>query len=74
MDKKNRKHGHNAAKKLLTSLSTTVQKMTPKVIILSKIFSTKHEIEILSLGLSCTLTPKHNISELETNTMFLSES
>ena len=30
-------------------------------------FLTKHEIEILKLGLSFTLTPKPNICELETD-------
>ena len=30
-------------------------------------FLTKHETEILKLGLSFTATPKHNISELETD-------
>ena len=33
----------------------------------SNIFLTKDEIEILKLGLSFTPTPKHNISELETD-------
>ena len=47
----------------MTLLSTTTQKISPKVINLSNIFLTRHEIEILKLGLS--FTPKHNISELE---------
>ena len=47
----------------MTLLSTTTQKISPKVINLSNIFLTRHEIEILNLGLS--FTPKHNISELE---------
>ena len=33
----------------------------------SNIFLTKDEIEILKLGISFTPTPKHNISELETD-------
>ena len=44
-----------------------MEKISPKVINLSNIFLTKHEIEILKLGLSFTPTPKHNISELETD-------
>ena len=51
----------------MTPLSTTTQKVSPKVINLSNIFFTKHEIETLKLGLSFTPTPKHNISELETD-------
>ena len=39
--------------------------ISPKVINLSNTFLTKHEI--LKLGLSFTPTPKHNISELETD-------
>ena len=54
-------------KKLPTPLSTTTQKISPKVINLSNMFLTKHEIEILKLGLSFTLTPKPNICELETD-------
>ena len=34
---------------------------------LSNIFLTKHQIEMLKLGLSFTLTPKNNISEQETD-------
>ena len=34
---------------------------------LSNIFLTKHEIKILKLGISFTPTPKHKISELETD-------
>ena len=34
---------------------------------LSNLFLTKHEIEILKLGLSFTQTPKNNISELKTD-------
>ena len=34
---------------------------------MSNTFLTKHEIEILKLGLSFTPTPKHNISEPETD-------
>ena len=44
-----------------------MQKISPKVINLSNIFLTKHEIEILKLGLSFTPTPKHNVSEQRTD-------
>ena len=54
-------------KKLSTPWSTTTQSISLKVINLSNIFLTKHETEILKLGLSFTATPKHNISELETD-------
>ena len=52
---------------LSTSLPTTTQRISLKVINLSNIFLTKHEIEILKIGLSFTATPKPNISELETD-------
>ena len=49
-------------KKLSTPLSTTTEKIN-----LSNMFLTKHEIEILKLGLSFIATPKHNTFELETD-------
>ena len=48
-------------------LSATTETIWPKVIKLPNIFLTKHEIEILKLGLSFIPTPKHNISELQTD-------
>ena len=44
-----------------------MRKISLKVINLSNIFLTKHQIEILKLGLSFTPTPKNNISDLETD-------
>ena len=46
-------------------LSTTTQRISPKVINLSNIFLTKHEIEILTFELS--FTPQHIISELKSD-------
>ena len=66
LDKDPRKP-NNSSKKLLTPLRATREKISPKVIILSNIFLTKHEIEILKLGLCFIPTSKHNISELETD-------
>ena len=53
--------------KNIDTIINTTHKISPKVINLSNIFSTKYEIEILKLGLSFTSTPKHNNSELETD-------
>ena len=48
-------------------MSATTQKISPKVINLSNIILSKHENDLLKLGLFFTPTPKHNISELETD-------
>ena len=64
---KPKKKRNYSFKKLSTPLSTTTQKISPKVISLCNIFLTKHEIEILNLEFSFTLTPENNISELQTN-------
>ena len=44
-----------------------MDKISPNGINLCNIFLTKDKIEILKLRLSFTPTPKHNISELETD-------
>ena len=49
----------------MTPLSTTTQKISPKVTNLPNIFLTKHEIEILKLELFFKPTLKQNIYELE---------
>ena len=46
-------------------LSTTTQRISPKVIDLSNMFLTEHEIEILTFELS--FTPQQNISELKSD-------
>ena len=66
MEKDQKKQNYSSIK-LSTPLSTNTNEKSPKIINLSNIFLTKHEIEILKLRLCFTPTPKHNISELETD-------